>query len=581
MTGTGGRAPAPRTTAGEPVAESVPAGQRGATPERGLPPDPGAGSRAAADSVTVATWTVVSRVTGLVRIAAIGAVLGPTVLGNTFQFTNALPNLIYYGLLAGSLFTSLLVPALVHHVDERDRGASERLAGGFLGTTLLALAVVLPVAVLLAPTLLAVTAPDHQAGAGGADQAQMARLLFLMFAPQVFCYAVVGTASATMNAHQRFGLAAAAPALENVGIIVVLGIDAAVRGRHPSPTGGTGTGELLLLGLGTTAAVAAHAALQWWGARRAGVVLRPLAGWRNPEVTTIIRRAMPSLGQAGLLAVQVIILLAAANRTTGGVVGFQLALSFVYLAVALGVTPVALGMLPWLSRLFVRHEVEEFHDAFVRSLGLGLFVAVPAAAGCLALVPFLARFVAVGRMGTDTGVAMVAASLGALSAAVVGQAVFTLCSYAFYAQKDTRAPLLAAVTQVAVCLLGAGLSVLLLEGPALLAGLGAAYSAGTLAGALCMWLLLRRRLASGPVRLLPSLARTCAAAVLMAGPAWLTAHEVASATTGRVGSALAVLAGALVGLLTYAAVSAVLRAPELRWLLGGIGRRGRLGEDLS
>ena len=60
---------------------------------------------AAGDSLTVAAWTIVSRVTGLMRFAVIGAVLGPTFFGNTYQFTNSLPNLIYFGLLAGSLFS--------------------------------------------------------------------------------------------------------------------------------------------------------------------------------------------------------------------------------------------------------------------------------------------------------------------------------------------------------------------------------------------------------------------------------------------------------------------------------------------
>ena len=67
--------------------------------------------------MTVAAWTIVSRVTGLARFAVIGAVLGPTFFGNTYQFTNSLPNLVYYGFLAGSLFSSLLVPALVRHID--------------------------------------------------------------------------------------------------------------------------------------------------------------------------------------------------------------------------------------------------------------------------------------------------------------------------------------------------------------------------------------------------------------------------------------------------------------------------------
>ena len=42
---------------------------------------------AAGDSITVAAWTIVSRVTGVARFACIGAVLGPTYFGNTYQFT--------------------------------------------------------------------------------------------------------------------------------------------------------------------------------------------------------------------------------------------------------------------------------------------------------------------------------------------------------------------------------------------------------------------------------------------------------------------------------------------------------------
>ena len=534
---------------------------------------------AAGDSLTVAAWTVVSRVTGLVRIAVIGAVLGPTLLGNTFQFTNALPNLLYYGLLAGSLFSSLLVPALVHHVDAQDSRASERLAGGFLGVTLIALAVVVPLALVLAPELLAVTAPHGADPASAAEQARLARLLFLMFVPQVFCYAIVGTASATMNAHRRFGLAAAAPALENIGIILVLCLTAVVMSADPSRLDQLGMGALLLLGLGTTSAVAAHAGLQWWGARRAGVVLRPFAGWRNPEVTTVIRRALPSLGQAGLLACQVLVLLAAANHTPGGVVGFQMALSFVYLAIAIGVTPVALTALPWLARLFVRREHEMFHDMFVRSVGLGLFVAVPAAVGCVLLAPPLARSVAVGRMASEAGVSMVTGSLAALAAAILGQAVLTMCSYAFYAQKDTRSPLLATCAQVAICGVGTVFAMMFLRGVSLITGLGVAYSVGTIAGALCMWRMLSGRIFTGPQRLLPSILRTGLAALAMAGPVWLTTHAVFAASSGRTGAGLAIAAGAAVGITTFVGVSALLRAPELTWLLKSVRRGDRLQSE--
>ena len=61
----------------------------------------------------------------------IGAVLGPTALGNTYQLTNNLPNLLYYGFLAGSLFSSVLVPHLVADLQGVGRVSSTRLAGAF------------------------------------------------------------------------------------------------------------------------------------------------------------------------------------------------------------------------------------------------------------------------------------------------------------------------------------------------------------------------------------------------------------------------------------------------------------------
>ena len=273
--------------ADEPALPNSPARWRftRALPRQAPPPGGGAptpaqgaaaaeqGAAAAADSITVATWTIVSRVTGVAKFACIGAVLGPTFFGNTYQFTNSLPNLIYYGFLAGSLFSSLLVPALVRHIDAGDHAASRRVAGGFLGMTLVALVVIAPVAIVLGPLVLRFAAMSGTP-AMAAAQESAGRLLIIMFVPQIFCYGVVGTATAVMNSRQRFALAAGAPAVENLGTIAVLLLTAVIYGT------GTGlsrcpAGELLLLGLGSTAAVAVHAAVQWWGARRAGVLLAP------------------------------------------------------------------------------------------------------------------------------------------------------------------------------------------------------------------------------------------------------------------------------------------------------------------
>jgi putative peptidoglycan lipid II flippase len=532
----------------------------------------GVDSATTSDSLAVAGWTLISRITGVVKIAVIGAVLGPTFLGNAYQFTNSLPNLLYFGLLAGSLFSSLLVPQLVPHDDRGDHAASARISGGFLGITMLGMAVLMIPAILLGPLGLSLAG-----GAGAGDAQTVGRYLILMFVPQIFLYGIVGTATAVMNARRRFALAAAAPAMENIGTIAVLAACAVVYGTG-TEVGSVPTGELLLLGLGTTGAVALHAATQWWGAWRAGVVLRPRAGWRDAEVRAVVRRAVPSVAQAGLMAAQVVSLLVLANRVPGGVVAFQIALNFYFLAIALGATPVALSLLPRLTQLHVSGAVERFRDTLVSGWALALFFTVPAAAAYAALSLPLARAVSFGRMGTPDGIALVAGALAALALAVVGQTAFLIATYASYARKDTRSPLRSMVLQAALCLC-LEMFALAVHGSAVLVVLGLAYAISIGAGALHLSRRLIRVLGGGRERLTPSLRKIAIGAAVMVGPAWLAATQTAHVVGAPLGSRVGVLVAAVAGFAVFLGVQAALRTPELSWLSAGatvlVGRTHR------
>jgi len=535
---------------------------------------------AVGDSMIVAAWTMVSRVTGLLRFAVIGAVLGPTFFGNTYQFTNSLPNLVYYGFLAGSLFPSLLVPALIRHIDAGDRRASERVVGGFLGVTIAGLLPVLALAVLFGPLALQVAAIGGSQSVGAA-QVYVGRLLILMFIPQTFCYGVIGTATAVMNARKRFALAAGAPAIENIGTIAVLVATAALYGTSRNLTN-VPTGELLLLGLGSTGAVVLHAATQWWGAKRAGVVILPRPGWRDHEVRVVARRAIPALGQAGLVAVQSLALLIVANRVPGGVVAFQIALSFFALADSLGTQSVALSLLPRLARMHLDGDKTAFRDALVRGIALGSFLAIPAAAGYLVLAVPLARAMSFGRMDSPAGVRMIALALAPLSLAVVAQTTFLILIYASYARKDTKSPLWSTALQAVMCLGLASLG-LLLHGPAVLFALGMAMTVSAATAACHLAARLWRRLGPrGSERLIPSLARFVLGAGVMAAPAWVTARTVADRLGGPFGSRAGLVAAALVGVAAYVAVEALLRAPEVDWLIGGLAHmRAKAGRALA
>jgi len=537
--------------------------------------DAAAGDRRTAhDSVTVGLWTAVSRVSGVVRVILVGAVLGPTFFGNTYQITNSVPNLIYYGFLGGSLFASLLVPAMVRHIDHRSVAATARVSGGFLGVVSVGLVIVAPLVVVGLPELLRLSALGTSELQSD-RHIEIARLLTALTVPQVFLYAVVGSSSAVMYAHGRFALAAAAPTLENLGIIVVLGLVAWLYGPGSTEVDSVPTGEVLLLGIGSTVAVAVHALVQWLGARRVGITVRPRAGWRDPEVRQMIRRGLNSLAQAALLATQVLVLLLTASRVPGGTVALQIALNFYYLPIALVATPVALAMLPRLSRLHQSGKETEFAGAFIGGLSLVIFLVMPAAIGYFTLAGPVAGSIAAGQMGSESSVRLIATGLSALAIGLIGQAIFFVSTQAALSRGDTSTPLVSMALQCLLCL---GLCALALTADRdhLVMFVGLAYSTATLAGAAHLLWRTAAHFPAGRRSLAPSLLRTGIGVVAMVPLVELTQHIVESGVSGRLGSVLALVAASLVGLVTFVVVEALLRSPQLALLATAVRHR-RLG----
>jgi murein biosynthesis integral membrane protein MurJ len=527
---------------------------------------------AVGDSMSVAVWTIVSRVTGVVRGVTIAAVLGATYFANTYQFTNSLPNLVFYGLLAGSLFSSLLVPALVQHVDSGDKRAAARAAGGLLGVVMIGMIAIVPIAAVATPWLLRLGTIGAADPAAAAGQARAGAILVLLLLPQVPLYAVVGTATAVMNAHRKFALAAAAPALENLGTIAVLAVTALLY-SHAAQEHQVPLSLLLLLGAGTTGAVLLHASVQWYGARRVGVVLVPRAGWRDPQVRTVMRRAGPAMAQAALAALQLGALLVVADRVAGGVVAFQLATNFYFLPIAIGATPVALSLVPRLSRMTGPGQEALFRDTYVRGLAFASFIIVPAATAYAVLAVPLSRAIAFGGFGRAGGVHLLAASLIGLAPGIAGETLFMVTTYACYARHDTSRPLRAMIIQTVVCGAGIGLS-FRASGAAQLTALGLSLAAGSACGAIYLVHHLRRSLPRGGEPVLSPLLRTIAGSALMAGPAWTTATIVSSHLTAAAGHVIAMFAAAVVGAALYFGFQATLHAPQMEWVLGAL-QRGR------
>jgi putative peptidoglycan lipid II flippase len=531
----------------------------------------GASATVAEKSLTVAAWTIISRISGLGRVAAIAAVLGPTYLGNTYQATNLVPNLVFE-LLTGSLLAGLIVPPILRHLAGGDVERARRVAGGFLGVTTCVFAAAGVILALGAPLLLDVIAVGVDDPATAAAQEDAGWLLLALFAPQVALYGVAGVGAAVQNSRGRFALAAGAPAIENVVIIATLVVYALVFGTDSSLES-VGSGELLLLGLGTTLAVALHAGAQWLGAAHAGIVLVPRAGWRDPEVREIARRGVSALGYSGLNAVRIFAAVIVANRVAGGVVAFGLALNLYYLPVAIGARPFATALLPRLARLFHAGALGRFRAELAEGVALVLFVTVPAAVFLAALSGLVGDAFFFGE-DQEAGATLVAAALIGLAPGIVGEASFVLSTQASYATDDARGPFRAMAVRTAVsfaCMTAA----FALDSPAaLLACLGVAFSLGNIIGALRLWRQLRSRVGRARPATVRIVARDLVASALMALVALLVGVAIATAFGGAAGEIVALLAAAFVGGIVLLLAQRALQAPELGLLAAGFRQVG-------
>ncbi|TFV62793.1 UNVERIFIED_ORG: hypothetical protein E4P37_16420 [Bacillus sp. AZ43] len=522
------------------------------------------------NSVTVASWTLVSRLTGLGKVAVIAGVLGPTYLGNLFQAANLLPN-ITFELLTGALFTSLLVPALIRHADLGSRRSVERLAGGFLGMVLVAFVVVSLAVGLAAPWIMRLLSIGISDDTIVQAQVSSGSLLLWLLIPQVMLYAVIGCASAVQNAHGRFSFTAAVPALENVAIIGVL-IGYAFAFENGTDLATASTGQILWLGIGTTSAVALHAAAQWWGARRTGVTLIPTLRWRDPEVLHILRLAIPSLGNAGLTAARMVGILVVASSVPGGVVAFQLAYNFYTLPDALIARPLAQAMLPDLARAHLRSNRRAFFAPLIEAGRVALFVAVPAVVAFLVLAEPIARAVSGGNMATDEGTSLVSGALAGLALGALAQCGVLLCTNAYYARRDARTPLGVVAVRSLLALVWMAWYLAASDGISLVT-LGVIISVTDVVAVVIMLILLGSERPGG-VRALPlSAGKALIASALMAVAAWVVVRLVGDWG----GSApVALLAGGSLGLGIYLAAQWAMRSPEIELLRRQLGRRGEV-----
>jgi putative peptidoglycan lipid II flippase len=519
--------------------------------------------RVVRSSIPVAVGTALSRLTGFARLAAMAYALGFDRLADSYNLANTTPNIVYE-LLLGGVLSATLVPIFVDFREKNDEEATSAVV------TVVGLALVLltGLGIILAPAvvhLYSLRLPEATAAA----QQQVATDLLRMFMPQMLFYGITAIATALLNAHRRYAAPAVTPVLNNLLVTAIfLVLPQLADGPLTLENVRNDTGVLLLLGLGTTAGIAAMALPLIPAVSRAGVRLRPVFKLRHPAVIKVLRLSGWTAGYVAVNQVALWAVLVMANGTKGGVSIYIGAYIFFQLPHGLVAVSLMTTLTPELAETAARGDF----TAFRRNLALGLrlmtLVILPASAGLAALAEPVVS-VLLQRGALTTAQAAVTADCVALFA--VGLLPFSLYLYAlrgFYALHDTRTPFVLNCWENAI---NVGVAVALYPWLGV-RGLALSFSVAYGVAALMTLQSLAKRIdgIGLDLRSRQVIARTTVATALMTGAVVLALFALPDSLPAL----LDVVVGVLIGVALYAGALSVMRVGEIAEIVRRLrGRR--------
>ncbi len=514
-------------------------------------------------SAIVGLGTALSRATGFLRVAAIAYALGVTATAGVYSYANETPNIVYE-LLLGGVLTATLVPQFVRHIQQRDDDATSAV----VTVSMLALVGITVIGVLIAPLIVDIYTL-RVTGPGRVEQQELATKLLRLFMPQMLFYGFTALATSMLRARRRFAAAAFAPVLNNLVVIAIfLTLPRVIEGPYSVRRVNDDPTLILLLGLGTTAGVAAMALALVPALRGARVRMRFLPAFRHAAVRTLVRLSGWTFGYVVANQIALWVVLVLANGVEGGAFAYLSAYAFFQLPHGLFSVSIMTAVEPELAAAGGRGDMAALRHRFARALRLVLTVVIPAAAVYVALArPLVVALLQRGAF-TAEDASLVADTLVGFAVGIPLFSTYLFALRVYYALEDTRTPFLINCLENAANI---GLALLLFDQLGI-DGLAFAFSGAYAIAAVLTLALLSRRIGGLQGR---GIGTTVARVALVAAAAGVVAWQVAGLVgwDGPGEALVALVLGAAAASVVTVAGLWLLRVDEFREVIDLVRRR--------
>lgn len=390
----------------------------------------------------IASFTVVSRILGMVRDMTFAHFFGAGWLMTAWTMGFKIPNLSRRLFGEGAASASF-IPVYSEQLQEDPEGA-KRLANTVVTVLFVLLAAIAIMAEVLVWCYYKLSDPPLGARTG--------LMLCAIMLPYMICICLVAILAGILHVHRHFATPAAAPVLLNVfiiGSILITGLAFEIPAQK----------QVLYVAVGVVFAGVAQIAMQIPALRASGVRIRPAWDVRSPSFKKILLLMGPMI--LGLTVTQIntladdLIALGFSNDE-GNPLGWG-AVSHLYYAqrlyqFPLGVLGISLAtaIFPVMSADAAKKDYNALCKTVSRGFGAAVFVALPATVGIILLArPLISAIFQHGEF-TAADTKLTAWTLSFYAIGLWGFFSQQIATRAFYSTQDSKCPAITAVVAVIV-----------------------------------------------------------------------------------------------------------------------------------
>jgi putative peptidoglycan lipid II flippase len=515
--------------------------------------------------------TVLSRATGVIRLASIAAALGVTEtrVADAYNLANTAPNIIYE-LVLGGVLTSVFVPVFVELLENEGRERAWEVASAVINLSLITLSAIAALGIVFAPWI-ADLYSSRLSGTEAVLQHRVLTDLLRLFIPQIIFYGLAAIATGLLNAHRRFGPPMYTPVLNNLAVTAVFIAYALAFGV--TDLSDVTSGQILLMGLGTTSGVVLMAVAQLPFLKGLGRYRWTLSA-AHPSVRKLARLSVFVIGyvvvnQLGYLIVQYL-----AAKQQGGYTAYTYAFMFFQLPHGLFAVSIITALLPRMSAEAVRENWSEYRARLSTGIRSTFMLILPASVGYFVLAEPIVRLLLEHGVAGRASTALVASVLRVFVVGLVPFSIFQLLLRAHYAVHNTKTPFY--VNCVAVALNTAANFALF--GAFQAQGLAAGFVLAYFVGVIIQGRYLARRVGGiAGRRIAASGIRIAAASGGMGAAVWGAARLVGAYGDGAnlAIDLLHVVVPVAVGVAAFTGLALALRVQELEFVTSLLRRRAQ------